>query len=155
MPDAGEKLLHLVEHGLLIADEREVIAARQLDEFRSRNPARDIPSLLDGQAEIFRAMQDERRRDADERRDRRAAGVAVDSRQLLRRLHAHIRKEMEWFRGRKIHAIGNRTIAIFDGPAADPEFRDWWATYLRMGASPGAARAPGVWRLFAVEGDEG
>ncbi|BDC50191.1 hypothetical protein F183_A25070 [Bryobacterales bacterium F-183] len=25
--------------------------------------------------------------------------------------------------------------------AADPEFRNWWATYLRMGASPGAARA--------------
>jgi class 3 adenylate cyclase len=25
--------------------------------------------------------------------------------------------------------------------AADPEFREWWATYLRMGASPGAAVA--------------
>ena len=25
--------------------------------------------------------------------------------------------------------------------AADPKFRDWWATYLRMGASPGAAIA--------------
>ena len=25
--------------------------------------------------------------------------------------------------------------------AGDPEFRDWWATYLRMGASPGAAEA--------------
>ena len=25
--------------------------------------------------------------------------------------------------------------------AADPRFRNWWATYLRMGASPGAARA--------------
>jgi len=25
--------------------------------------------------------------------------------------------------------------------SADPEFRDWWATYLRMGASPGAAAA--------------
>ena len=25
--------------------------------------------------------------------------------------------------------------------ASDPEFRDWWATYLRMGASPGAAVA--------------
>ena len=25
--------------------------------------------------------------------------------------------------------------------AADPAFRDWWATYLRMGASPGAALA--------------
>jgi len=36
---------------------------------------------------------------------------------LLRRLHAHIRKEMEWFRGREIHAAGDRTMAIFDGPA--------------------------------------
>ena len=35
----------------------------------------------------------------------------------LRRLHAHIRKEMEWFRGREIHATGDRTMAIFDGPA--------------------------------------
>src|SRR4029077_17291568 len=25
--------------------------------------------------------------------------------------------------------------------ANDPKFRDWWATYLRMGASPGAAVA--------------
>ena len=25
--------------------------------------------------------------------------------------------------------------------AGDPAFRDWWATYLRMGASPGAALA--------------
>lgn len=36
---------------------------------------------------------------------------------LLRRLHAHIRKEMEWFRGREIHAAGDRTMALFDGPA--------------------------------------
>ncbi|HEX6178634.1 MAG TPA: alpha/beta fold hydrolase [Thermoanaerobaculia bacterium] len=35
----------------------------------------------------------------------------------LRRLHGHIRKEMEWFRGREIHAAGDRTMAIFDGPA--------------------------------------
>ena len=27
------------------------------------------------------------------------------------------------------------------GAASDPAFRDWWATYLRMGASPGAALA--------------
>jgi hypothetical protein len=27
------------------------------------------------------------------------------------------------------------------GKAGDPAFRDWWATYLRMGASPGAAVA--------------
>ena len=36
---------------------------------------------------------------------------------LLRRLHAHITKEIEWFRGREIDIIENRILAIFDGPA--------------------------------------
>ncbi len=34
-----------------------------------------------------------------------------------RRLHAHITKEIEWFRGREIDLIENRLLAIFDGPA--------------------------------------
>jgi len=37
--------------------------------------------------------------------------------ELLRRLRAHIAKEIEWFRGREIDMIGNRPLAIFDGPA--------------------------------------
>ena len=37
--------------------------------------------------------------------------------ELLRRLHAHITKEIEWFRGREIDIIENRILAIFDGPA--------------------------------------
>jgi pimeloyl-ACP methyl ester carboxylesterase/DNA-binding winged helix-turn-helix (wHTH) protein len=37
--------------------------------------------------------------------------------ELLRRLHAHITKEIEWFRGREIDIVGNRLLAIFDGPA--------------------------------------
>ena len=35
----------------------------------------------------------------------------------LRRLHAHITKEIEWFRGREIDIMENRLLAIFDGPA--------------------------------------
>jgi pimeloyl-ACP methyl ester carboxylesterase/DNA-binding winged helix-turn-helix (wHTH) protein/class 3 adenylate cyclase len=36
---------------------------------------------------------------------------------LLRRLHAHMTKEIEWFRGREIDIMENRLLAIFDGPA--------------------------------------
>jgi class 3 adenylate cyclase len=36
---------------------------------------------------------------------------------LLRRLHSHFRKEIEWFRGREIGMVGDRPLAIFDGPA--------------------------------------
>jgi class 3 adenylate cyclase len=36
---------------------------------------------------------------------------------LIARLHAHIRKEIEWFRGRDIDMVGDRPLAIFDGPA--------------------------------------
>jgi pimeloyl-ACP methyl ester carboxylesterase/DNA-binding winged helix-turn-helix (wHTH) protein len=36
---------------------------------------------------------------------------------LLRRLHSHIGKEIEWFRGREIDMAGDRPLAIFDGPA--------------------------------------
>src|SRR5215217_6303791 len=37
--------------------------------------------------------------------------------ELLRRLHAYIAKEIEWFRGREIDIAGHRLLAIFDGPA--------------------------------------
>ena len=52
----------------------------------------------------------------------RIAGVDERLRQsnweeLLRRLRAHIAKEIEWFRGREIDMIGDRPLAIFDGPA--------------------------------------
>jgi class 3 adenylate cyclase len=35
----------------------------------------------------------------------------------LRRLHTHITKEIEWFRGREVDLMENRLLAIFDGPA--------------------------------------
>ncbi len=34
-----------------------------------------------------------------------------------RRLHAHMTKEIEWFRGREVNILENRLLAIFDGPA--------------------------------------
>ena len=37
--------------------------------------------------------------------------------ELLRRLRTHIQKEIEWFRGREVDLIGDRPLAIFDGPA--------------------------------------
>jgi class 3 adenylate cyclase len=37
--------------------------------------------------------------------------------EMLRRLRAHIAKEIEWFRGREIDMVGDRPLAIFDGPA--------------------------------------
>ena len=36
---------------------------------------------------------------------------------LLRRLHLHIGKEIEWFRGRELDMVDHRLLAIFDGPA--------------------------------------
>lgn len=37
--------------------------------------------------------------------------------ELLRRLRSHIGKEIEWFRGREVDMVGDRPLAIFDGPA--------------------------------------
>jgi pimeloyl-ACP methyl ester carboxylesterase/DNA-binding winged helix-turn-helix (wHTH) protein/class 3 adenylate cyclase len=36
---------------------------------------------------------------------------------LIDRLQTHVRKEIEWFRGRDIDMVGDRPLAIFDGPA--------------------------------------
>ena len=36
---------------------------------------------------------------------------------VLRRLHAYIAKEIDWFRGREIDIADHRLLAIFDGPA--------------------------------------
>ncbi|HET6979472.1 MAG TPA: alpha/beta fold hydrolase [Pyrinomonadaceae bacterium] len=34
-----------------------------------------------------------------------------------RRLHTHLSKEIEWFRGREMNMVEDRVLAIFDGPA--------------------------------------
>ncbi len=36
---------------------------------------------------------------------------------LIQRLRAYVRKEVEWFRGREMDMVGDRPLAIFDGPA--------------------------------------
>lgn len=36
---------------------------------------------------------------------------------LVERLRGQVRKEVEWFRGREIDMVGERPLAIFDGPA--------------------------------------
>ena len=48
----------------------------------------------------------------------RAAGLGESRWQdLLGRLRAHVRKEIEWFRGREIDMMGRGPLATFDGPA--------------------------------------
>ncbi|HEX8687468.1 MAG TPA: adenylate/guanylate cyclase domain-containing protein, partial [Pyrinomonadaceae bacterium] len=48
----------------------------------------------------------------------RSAWPGVGLRQgLIQRLRAYVRKEIEWFRGREIDMVGDRPLAIFDGPA--------------------------------------
>ncbi|HEY0005283.1 MAG TPA: alpha/beta fold hydrolase [Pyrinomonadaceae bacterium] len=37
--------------------------------------------------------------------------------ELVNRLRAHVGKKIEWFRGREVDMVGNRPLAIFDGPA--------------------------------------
>jgi class 3 adenylate cyclase len=37
--------------------------------------------------------------------------------ELIQRLRAYIRKEIEWFRGREVDMVDDRPLAIFDGPA--------------------------------------
>jgi class 3 adenylate cyclase len=40
-----------------------------------------------------------------------------DWEEMLRRFQAYIAKEIEWFRGREVDMVGDRPLAIFDGPA--------------------------------------
>src|SRR5690349_13241307 len=47
----------------------------------------------------------------------RMVGIKESTSDWWRRLHAHITKEIEWFRGREVDMIDDRLLAIFDGPA--------------------------------------
>ncbi len=50
--------------------------------------------------------------------EQRSAWPGLGLRQgLIQRLRAYVRKEIEWFRGREIDMVGDRPLAIFDGPA--------------------------------------
>lgn len=52
--------------------------------------------------------------DTEERASRLGAGRWQG---LIQGLRAYVRKEIEWFRGREIDMVGDRPLAIFDGPA--------------------------------------
>lgn len=47
----------------------------------------------------------------------RMVGLKESSSDWWRRLHSHITKEIEWFRGREVDMVDDRLLAIFDGPA--------------------------------------
>ncbi len=57
-------MVHGIEDGILIADEREMIVARQFEKLRAGNLRGEIPPFFDPQAVIARAMNHEGR-DAD------------------------------------------------------------------------------------------
>ena len=64
--------------------------------------------------------------------------------ELMERLRTHIHKEIEWFRGRDIDMVGNRPLAIFDGPAraircacAISEYAYRLGLYMRAGLHTG------------------
>jgi pimeloyl-ACP methyl ester carboxylesterase/DNA-binding winged helix-turn-helix (wHTH) protein len=79
---------------------------------------------------------------------------------LLDRLREHVRKEIEWFRGREIDMIGDRPLAIFDGPArgircalAVSEYASRLGIQMRVGLHTGECEmvgAPGDTKVSGV-----
>ncbi|HWN08932.1 MAG TPA: alpha/beta fold hydrolase [Pyrinomonadaceae bacterium] len=70
---------------------------------------------------------------------------------LLDRLRDHVRKEVEWFRGREIDLIGDRPLAIFDGPArgircaiAISEYASRLGIMMRLGLHTGECEMMGT-----------
>ena len=59
--DPGEELFHLVEELVGFAGEGDVFVARQLEEFRSRNPVRDVVAVLGADVTIPPTANDQRR----------------------------------------------------------------------------------------------
>jgi len=79
---------------------------------------------------------------------------------LLDRLREHIRKEIEWFRGREIDMIGDRPLAIFDGPAraircgsAITEYASRLGIQMRAGLHTGECEmvgTPGDMKVYGI-----
>ena len=83
----AEEVLDGVEHRVLVADERQVIVAGQLDQRRARDPAGDVAAFVDRQQPIVGAVQDQRRH-ADRRQHVADVDVGVHPRQRQRRAGA-------------------------------------------------------------------
>ncbi|HEV2884753.1 MAG TPA: alpha/beta fold hydrolase [Pyrinomonadaceae bacterium] len=79
---------------------------------------------------------------------------------LLDRLREHVRKEIEWFRGREIDMVGDRPLAIFDGPAraircasAISEYASRLGVQMRAGLHTGECEmvgAPGEMKVGGI-----
>ena len=83
----SEERTDAIEHGVLIANERQVVLAGELDELRARHEAGYVASLFDEQCAIAGAMQHQRRH-AHVRQDMADVDLRVHLRQGERRAGA-------------------------------------------------------------------
>jgi pimeloyl-ACP methyl ester carboxylesterase/DNA-binding winged helix-turn-helix (wHTH) protein len=73
---------------------------------------------------------------------------------LLDRLREQVRKEIEWFRGREIDMVGDRPLAIFDGPARAIRCASAISEYAsRMGVTMRAGLHTGECEMVGPPGD--
>ena len=73
---------------------------------------------------------------------------------LLDRLREHVRKEIEWFRGRELDMVGDRPLAIFDGPARAIRCASAITEYAsRLGIMMRAGLHTGECELVSAPGD--
>ncbi|MCA1621209.1 MAG: adenylate/guanylate cyclase domain-containing protein [Acidobacteria bacterium] len=129
-------VIHRAEDQCLKAEEGRYVAARIPGARYVELPGRDhLPFVGDQTAvldEVEEFLTGERRSPEPDDRvlatvlftriadspEQRSAWPGVGLRQgLIQRLRAYVRKEIEWFRGREIDMVGDRPLAIFDGPA--------------------------------------
>jgi class 3 adenylate cyclase len=78
---------------------------------------------------------------------------------LLDRLREQVRKEIDWFRGREIDMVGDRPLAIFDGPAraircacAISEYASRLGVQMRVGLHTGECELVGTAGEYKVCG---
>lgn len=73
---------------------------------------------------------------------------------LLDRLREHARKEVEWFRGRELDMVGDRPLAIFDGPARAIRCATAISEYAsRLGVQMRAGLHTGECEMMGAPGD--
>ena len=100
-----QEALDLVEQRVLVADERQVIVARQLDERRAWDQARDVAPFLHEQRPVAGAVEHQRRH-ANRRENVRDVDFGVHARQRdgRRRARAHAQERGPPFAKRRIVA---------------------------------------------------